>query len=111
MIVCLCRRVSDRDIAFAVSDGCDSFDDLQTDLGVGTACGCCEDCAKQTFDQQRRAHAGVCASAQASQDAGRQPLPASRPAFVAPSRRRLIPIVAQAVTGFEAPAAVSMAGA
>ena len=51
MIICLCRRVSDRDIACAVREGCDSFDELQVETGVATACGCCHDCARHTFDQ------------------------------------------------------------
>jgi len=53
MIVCLCHRVSDRDIAHAVRDGCTSFDDLQEDLRLATACGACEDCSRQTFDLHR----------------------------------------------------------
>ena len=53
MIVCLCHRVSDRDIAHAVRDGCASFDDLQQDLRVATACGACDDCSRQTFEMHR----------------------------------------------------------
>ncbi|HEU6456237.1 MAG TPA: (2Fe-2S)-binding protein, partial [Roseateles sp.] len=45
MIVCVCHRVSDRDIAVAASSGCPSFEALQDDLRVGTACGACRDCA------------------------------------------------------------------
>ena len=51
MIVCVCRRVSDRDIHRAVRDGAGSFGDLQADLGVGTACGRCLDCARDTWAQ------------------------------------------------------------
>ena len=59
MIVCICHRVSDRDIAHAVRDGCGSFDELQDHLRVGTACGACGDCARQAFETQ---HAqGPCA--------------------------------------------------
>jgi bacterioferritin-associated ferredoxin len=50
MIVCICHRVSDRDIARAARDGCPSFDDLQIDTGVGTCCGKCHDSARQTFE-------------------------------------------------------------
>ena len=49
MIVCICHRVSDRDIARAVRAGCDSFEALQDDLRVATACGACHDCASATF--------------------------------------------------------------
>lgn len=51
MIVCICHRVSDRDIARAAQAGCASFDDLQFELSVATACGRCHDCAQQTFHQ------------------------------------------------------------
>ena len=52
MIVCICHRVSERDIAHAVRAGCASFDELQDELRVGTACGACGDCARDTFDRQ-----------------------------------------------------------
>ena len=50
MIVCVCHRVSDRDIAQAARHGCASYDELQDQLRVGTACGACGDCARKTFD-------------------------------------------------------------
>ena len=49
MIVCICLRISDRDIAREVRDGCASFDELQLELGVATRCGACGDCARKTF--------------------------------------------------------------
>ena len=49
MIVCVCRRISDRDIAQAAREGCGSFDDLQIDLGVATCCGRCAECAQQVL--------------------------------------------------------------
>lgn len=59
MIICVCNRVSDRDIARAVSEGCETFDELQFETGVATCCGCCHDCAKQTFEQHLSARASV----------------------------------------------------
>jgi bacterioferritin-associated ferredoxin len=53
MIVCICRRMSDRDIEREVRDGCASFEALQDQLLVATACGACADCARKTFDCQR----------------------------------------------------------
>jgi bacterioferritin-associated ferredoxin len=53
MIVCVCHRVSDRDIAIAASSGCPSFEALQDDLGVATACGACRDCACAVFEESR----------------------------------------------------------
>jgi len=52
MIICVCRRVSDRDIARA-APGCASFEALQSVLGVATACGKCRDCAQETFALHR----------------------------------------------------------
>jgi bacterioferritin-associated ferredoxin len=49
MIVCICHRVSDRDIANAVRHGCTSFASLQDELGVATRCGACADCARKTL--------------------------------------------------------------
>jgi bacterioferritin-associated ferredoxin len=50
MIVCVCHRVSDRDIARAVQHGCTSFDELQDELRVASSCGACSDCARDTFE-------------------------------------------------------------
>ena len=55
MIVCVCKRVSDREITRHVRGGM-SFDDIQLELGVATQCGRCEDCARQVVDQCRSAH-------------------------------------------------------
>lgn len=51
MIVCVCHRVSDRDIARAAREGCASFDELQFELQVATCCGRCHDCARETFEK------------------------------------------------------------
>jgi len=51
MIVCLCHRVSDRDIARAVGEGTTSFEVLQDETRVASSCGCCYDCARKVFDK------------------------------------------------------------
>jgi len=53
MIVCVCHRVSDRDIAIAASSGCPNFEALQDDLRVATACGACLECACEVFEESR----------------------------------------------------------
>lgn len=50
MIICVCHRVSDRDIT-RMSQGGASFDELQWELGVATQCGRCEDCAREVHAQ------------------------------------------------------------
>lgn len=62
MIVCVCHRVSDRDIGRAVREGCADFEALQSELRVGTGCGACLECASDTFSARRaecRGHAVV----------------------------------------------------
>ncbi len=49
MIVCVCHRVSDRDIRAAAASGCPDFDALQDELRVATACGACRECAQACF--------------------------------------------------------------
>ncbi len=51
MIVCVCHRVSDRDINRHAQQGCSSFDELQMESGVSTSCGRCETCARDVFDR------------------------------------------------------------
>jgi len=57
MIVCVCNRISDRDIVRHAHQGCSTFEDLQFELGVSTCCGSCEQCAREVFHgaQQRGA--------------------------------------------------------
>lgn len=50
MIVCVCHRISDRDIARHARAGL-SFDDIQLELGVATQCGQCEGCARDVVAQ------------------------------------------------------------
>ncbi|MDB5900187.1 MAG: hypothetical protein JWP22_1084 [Ramlibacter sp.] len=55
MIVCVCRRVSDREIARHARAGM-SFDDIQFELGVATQCGRCEGCARDVVEQCTSGH-------------------------------------------------------
>lgn len=55
MIVCVCQRVSDRDIARHVRAGY-GFDDIQLELGVATQCGRCESCARDVVAQCSASH-------------------------------------------------------
>ena len=59
MVVCVCHRVSDRQIACAVREGCASFEELQSELRVATRCGACRDCARETFEQHAGGHAAT----------------------------------------------------
>ena len=50
MIVCLCHRISDREIARHARAGLD-FSDIQLELGVATQCGRCECAAREIVAQ------------------------------------------------------------
>jgi len=70
MIVCICQRVSDRDIVRVVREGATSFDALQIETGVASRCGCCRECADEVFrracaDRQARSAAEACGLAPA----------------------------------------------
>jgi bacterioferritin-associated ferredoxin len=57
MIVCLCHRISDRDIREAVRTGTRDFESLQDETCIARNCGCCEDCAVETFEEALAKHA------------------------------------------------------
>ncbi len=51
MIVCLCNRVSDRDIRRVVQiQGVRDFEVLKDLTRAASCCGCCHDCAREVFD-------------------------------------------------------------
>lgn len=78
MIVCLCHRVSDRDIRRQVADGVRNFEVLQDETQVASACGSCLDCAREVFDealaQPQSACAARCGGAPLQMNVGSQPL-------------------------------------
>lgn len=47
MYVCLCKGVSDKDIARSVEQGARSWREVQRDTGCGTQCGKCVCLGKQ----------------------------------------------------------------
>lgn len=53
MIVCLCHRISDRDITRAVDSGTHCFEALQDETRLASSCGCCHDCAREVFEEAR----------------------------------------------------------
>jgi bacterioferritin-associated ferredoxin len=50
MIVCLCHRVTDRDIRREVASGTQCFEVLKDRTQVASSCGSCHDCAREVFD-------------------------------------------------------------
>jgi bacterioferritin-associated ferredoxin len=62
MIVCVCLRVSDRDIAQAARGGCTSFERLQQVLGVATRCSRCREQALEVLQLHMQPGAGAAAN-------------------------------------------------
>ena len=50
MIVCVCHRISDREITRFARAGM-GFDEIQLELGVATQCGNCEGYARELVSQ------------------------------------------------------------
>ncbi len=59
MIVCVCQRISDREISRHAHNGM-SFDEIQLELGVATQCGSCE-CSARSIVQQCQASGQIAA--------------------------------------------------
>jgi len=45
MYVCVCTAVTEKEIVARVHSGSTTFEEIQFDLGVGTCCGQCRECA------------------------------------------------------------------
>lgn len=59
MIVCICHRISDRDITQAVRSGAQCFETLQDETRLASSCGSCLDCAREVFDAAQVACGGT----------------------------------------------------
>lgn len=57
MIVCQCRRVSDRNVAASVRKGCSSLREVCAATGAGGECGCCVRRLKELIEQQLKPEA------------------------------------------------------
>jgi bacterioferritin-associated ferredoxin len=52
MYVCVCNKVTDRQIRKACNDGAHSMECLRDRLKVATCCGRCAECAQGLLDQR-----------------------------------------------------------
>lgn len=59
MYVCLCKAVTQQQIRQAAADGA-SYADIRKELGVGTDCGCCGQCAKQIVRETSTTAVAAC---------------------------------------------------
>ena len=54
MYVCICRAVTERQIAGAARAGARTLKDLRRELGVASECGQCAAAARRCLDQARQ---------------------------------------------------------
>ncbi len=54
MIVCVCNRVSDSDIADAIAAGANTIEEIQCQLGVATCCGQCMEFAETCIEDAKQ---------------------------------------------------------
>lgn len=60
MYVCICRRVSDREVRQVIESGAQTIDAVGERCGAGTDCGSCvEEIADMLCDQQAKHSGGV----------------------------------------------------
>lgn len=64
MYVCICNAVTERQLKDCARSGATSLDDLALQLGVGTCCGRCRECASGLLREVR----AECGSALAPTD-------------------------------------------
>ncbi|UUX95635.1 bacterioferritin-associated ferredoxin [Aquabacterium sp. J223] len=89
MIVCLCHRISDREIVQAARDGVTEFEALQDETCLSRNCGCCEAVAREIFEAAC-ADAGACAGSCAARR------PVATPTVVTVRRAEPAPLQAAA---------------
>lgn len=51
MYVCVCNKVTDRQIRDAAARGVSTMDELAAQLRVATCCGRCRDCANRVLNE------------------------------------------------------------
>jgi bacterioferritin-associated ferredoxin len=54
MYICICNAITEREVKACVERGACSLDELAFELGVGSGCGRCRECATQLLQEARR---------------------------------------------------------
>jgi bacterioferritin-associated ferredoxin len=54
MYVCICNKVTEKDILHVRATGVNSLEDLQQHINVGTCCGRCKDCANRLLSCEKQ---------------------------------------------------------
>jgi len=51
MYVCICRGITDKQLIKSVDEGATTMKELSAELGIGSQCGKCCQCAKKILNQ------------------------------------------------------------
>ncbi|EDM64859.1 MULTISPECIES: (2Fe-2S)-binding protein [unclassified Moritella] len=51
MYVCICRGITDKQMIKSIDDGANTMKKLSGELGIGSQCGKCCQCAKKILNQ------------------------------------------------------------
>jgi bacterioferritin-associated ferredoxin len=51
MYICICNAITEREVKACVARGASSIDELTFELGVGSGCGRCRECATQLLQE------------------------------------------------------------
>lgn len=49
MYICICNAITEKAVRDCARQGCCSLDQLAVELGVGSGCGRCRDCANEVL--------------------------------------------------------------
>jgi bacterioferritin-associated ferredoxin len=60
MIVCICRRVSDRTVLRVIEEGASTVDEVGRACGAGTGCGACQDHIAGMLEDAEAGCPGLC---------------------------------------------------
>jgi len=63
MFVCICNKVSDKQIHTAVDNGVRQIESIYSQLNVGSCCGKCKSCAVQVLNEAIQRNTYACSAA------------------------------------------------
>jgi bacterioferritin-associated ferredoxin len=62
LYICICNAVTEKAVRECAANGACSLDELAFELGVGSGCGRCRDCARELLHEVQRAEPLLAAS-------------------------------------------------
>ena len=59
MIVCVCNRITEKEVREAARSGASTPEKAYADVGCEVQCGCCLDSAQEVIDEERAPRRGL----------------------------------------------------